>query len=398
MLKKISIQNFQSHKKTELDLVDGINVIYGLSQSGKSAILRALNWIIFNRPSGYRFHSHFSDEPTKVSVEIDDSQVSYIKSDKETNYKLDKKKFSSFGTSIPNDIRNLFNLSSINFANQIDPPFLVTSTPGEIGKIFNQITKAEQVDLWISKLTTKINKSNTIIELTQQDKDKTFAELSKLSKLDEIEPLMKKFSKVEERMESLTETVSNVEELFDEYQSIKSQIKLIKMAKIEKIYTEFCETFDGINNHERIIKQINDLSKGLNDKKEISTTLNKILPLFEKFETVLKSKKEKEDQINKLEKIKRVFHDKKLISTVLKKITPSLEECEKILKDKNQKEIQLNKLKQLHSVCLEKETLKKNLEKEAGLFSTALKKLGKCPVCMSIIDAKTIKKIEKDVI
>jgi len=49
MLKKISIQNFQSHKKTELDLVDGINVIYGLSQSGKSAILRALNWIIFNR-------------------------------------------------------------------------------------------------------------------------------------------------------------------------------------------------------------------------------------------------------------------------------------------------------------------------------------------------------------
>jgi hypothetical protein len=40
---------------------------------------------------------------------------------------------------------------------------------------------------------------------------------------------------------------------------------------------------------------------------------------------------------------------------------------------------------------------KKDLEKTIPLFSDALKKLGKCPVCMSIIDTKTIKKIEKDI-
>jgi len=55
-------------------------------------------------------------------------------------------------------------------------------------------------------------------------------------------------------------------------------------------------------------------------------------------------------------------------------------------------------LKRLYKVYLKKENIKKDLEKESILFSTALKKLGKCPVCMSIIDAKTIKKIEKDVI
>ena len=48
MIKSLHIQNFQSHKKTTLKFHKGINVVIGQSDSGKSAIIRALNWTINN--------------------------------------------------------------------------------------------------------------------------------------------------------------------------------------------------------------------------------------------------------------------------------------------------------------------------------------------------------------
>lgn len=50
-IKSIIIKNFQSHANTELELCDGVNVILGNSDVGKTAILRALGWIFLDRKS-----------------------------------------------------------------------------------------------------------------------------------------------------------------------------------------------------------------------------------------------------------------------------------------------------------------------------------------------------------
>ena len=52
MIRKLNIQNIQSHKNTELEFSPGINAIVGSSNNGKSAILRALYWVRYNRPLG----------------------------------------------------------------------------------------------------------------------------------------------------------------------------------------------------------------------------------------------------------------------------------------------------------------------------------------------------------
>jgi len=46
MINSLTIQNFQSHKNTTLEFDNGINIIIGQSDSGKTAIIRALNWVI----------------------------------------------------------------------------------------------------------------------------------------------------------------------------------------------------------------------------------------------------------------------------------------------------------------------------------------------------------------
>jgi len=66
MIKTLSIQNYQSHKDSTLEFDPGVNVIVGSTDSGKTAIIRALRWLIWNRPNGDSFRSTWGGD-TKVT-------------------------------------------------------------------------------------------------------------------------------------------------------------------------------------------------------------------------------------------------------------------------------------------------------------------------------------------
>jgi exonuclease SbcC len=399
MLKNLTIQNFQSHRETKLDFVDGINVIYGLSQSGKSAILRALNWIVFNRPSGFKFHSHFAtpEEPTEVSVLLDDKEIISIKGFKDTVYKINGECFRSFGTSLPIPVIKAFDLSQINFANQLDPPFLVTNTPGEIGKIFNQLTKAEQVDKWISSLTTKINEANTVLKIKNKEKDEAEIQLKKLAVVDQIEPLMNRYIKYTERSQSLLETIEYTEELQNKILNIQSWIKSIKIKKIESLFSDLCDVFEGIKNHNSAIQMLEELFAKEKQISKLKVVVDEVDPIFNRLEIIEKKITKTNSSLKIISDLYLKLKETNQIKKVLNTVYPLMDEFESINEKIRKTDRVLDLFYDLELKVKDIKHYKKDLEKTIPLFSDALKKLGKCPVCMSIIDAKTIKKIEKDV-
>lgn len=54
-LRRLVLENFQSHAYTELELASGLNVILGESNQGKSAIVRALRWLLCDDLPAYGF-------------------------------------------------------------------------------------------------------------------------------------------------------------------------------------------------------------------------------------------------------------------------------------------------------------------------------------------------------
>jgi len=46
-IKQIILKNFQKHSDLTLDLKEGVNIIYGASDKGKSTIRRAIEWCLF---------------------------------------------------------------------------------------------------------------------------------------------------------------------------------------------------------------------------------------------------------------------------------------------------------------------------------------------------------------
>jgi len=197
MFTKLDIKNFQSHKKTTLDFVPGINVIVGTSDTGKSAIARALKWVCKNKPSGFRFHSDFTEDPdTEVILTADDTTVGLHKDSKGATYTVDDETFKGISQSIPDVVEQKLNLSDLNFAYQQEMSYLILDSPGLVGKELNKITKLERVDEWVTLCTSKINGENRDIKLLKDQKIELSQELDELG---DVEALSREFTKVENK-------------------------------------------------------------------------------------------------------------------------------------------------------------------------------------------------------
>ena len=121
-LETLQIRNFQPHSKQTIDLDPRVTVFTGPSDSGKSAFIRALRWCCTNSPGGDAFIKD-GKKRCGVRLKIDGRSIGRTKGPAENDYILDGKKFKSFGTSIPEPIADLLNLSPVTWQGQHDSPF-----------------------------------------------------------------------------------------------------------------------------------------------------------------------------------------------------------------------------------------------------------------------------------
>ena len=267
-MKKIKISNFQSHKSTELNLHENVNIIVGQSSSGKTAIFRAIEWLNTNRPLGTRFISHGEKE---CEIKIDD--VEGVKSDKgKTTYKIRSDTFDS-GSNVPDLATQALNLSEINIQNQLDEHFLITSSPGGVAKTFNRILNIEKVDEYVSKLTTQINTTNTIIkEKTEQVESLT----NKINDLHYLDDMQEKVLFLEDRIKLLLDVKNGVLKLSEAIKKVRYfKVAIFKdsatLNQISKILKEFNTPIQELKKckikNELLQKAMNLESQGVTGKR-----------------------------------------------------------------------------------------------------------------------------------
>lgn len=165
-LKSITIQNYQSHKNSEIQLHPGVNAIIGASDSGKSAVLRSLNWVLTNRPGGEAFRSTWGGR-TLVELEFTDGAIAGREKDKENVYYTADQEYKAFKSDVPDDIQQALNLSDINLQAQMDSPFLLSATSGEVAKLLNRVANLTQIDTAISNIKSKVQANSREIKTTE---------------------------------------------------------------------------------------------------------------------------------------------------------------------------------------------------------------------------------------
>jgi DNA repair exonuclease SbcCD ATPase subunit len=160
------IENYQSHEKSVLEFGPGVNVIVGTSNSGKTAILQALNWPLRNRPLGSSFvRNGTEDASVLLSVKDVDGKLSSVRrsrSKKDNYYMLNtngrESSFTSFGTDVPLEISQFLNITDLNIQEQLQPYFLVLDPPGQVAQYIRSISGLEEIDTVVSYIHQLIRK------------------------------------------------------------------------------------------------------------------------------------------------------------------------------------------------------------------------------------------------
>ena len=147
----IHLENFQSHEDTTLELDPGVNVIIGPSDSGKTSIVRALRWLTWNRPGGEAFRSSWGGD-TSVTVCLDKTMVRRERKKNHNMYYIDDHVYEAFGSEVPSDVTALLNIDSVNLQQQLDRPFLLDTSPGQVAQYLNEVAHLDVIDRALQRL------------------------------------------------------------------------------------------------------------------------------------------------------------------------------------------------------------------------------------------------------
>ncbi len=228
MIKRLHIQNVQSHEDSVLDFVPGVNVITGVTDSGKSAIMKSLRLVIENKPTGEDFISHWADE-MKITLEVDEGEVIREKG-KKNRYRLivpgrDEMVFEGFGTEVPSEIAKLLNIQSINFQSQIDNHFLLSSTAGEVAKHFNRVAQLDMIDVSQAYIRSQINRIERDVENKKTQLKDYREQLQRFEGLDKLEMTLEVLEDMENRRNKLSRDKSRLTQMLIRLDRVEERIK-----------------------------------------------------------------------------------------------------------------------------------------------------------------------------
>lgn len=308
MIDKLSIRNFQCHKDSTLLFDKGVNCIVGQTDSGKSAIIRALKLAVYNEPNGDTYRSNWGGE-TSVSVHTPDAIIARTKGNSKNTYELDSidTPFTAFGQTVPEEIKDALNMEEINLQQQLDSHFLLSETSGKVALHFNRIAKLDKIDRAQSNVQKEINSINSEIKHRQkeleikEDKLKEFPDIGKIEKkLIKIETLEQTRQEKQNKAKEITKLGNQINGIEQEIHLAEKEIQAEESIDIVlAFYTKKVEKQSKLIEFQKVINKISKTLANIEyseNQIKAEASINKVLKLYEKRQKAALS-------ANKLEKL-----------------------------------------------------------------------------------------------
>lgn len=378
-LQKIILENFQKHEHLEVEFNQGVNILCGESDSGKTTILRAIDWIYFNglkgdvvRKTGSKKTSvkviHYNDELNQDVI------VERIKSASINAYHLtvgnETKEFNTIGKEIPIEVQQALQVSlinvdgekiNLNIAKQQALPFLLDKSGTTRMKIFNTLTGNDISD----KVLQSLNKD--ILATGREEK----------SEQERLESNKKELQEIDSQQKSLQQTYDNFSK-----QCEKLKVKLEEYEQLSELNSRLISVNKKIKLAREEIKSIQVVdTQTLATLKERAEEYEILVNLHSKLKTAEKNIAYAKEELKNL----------KVPKIDTKNLLKKEEELKKLIKIQ-EKLVDLNEDIQRYEEKITKLDVK--IEKETKEYHNLLKEHKVCPTCKTELDEKKIKEIE----
>ncbi len=329
MIKQIKIKNFQSHVDSTIDFDAGVNVIVGESDSGKSVIMRAIRWVMENRPRGDGFRN-WNGEDTEVTIVLDNCEIKRLKTDSKNSYFLKKDdkqlEFKAFGNDIPEEVLNAFAVNNLNFQSQSDLYFILNKSAGEVAQHFNRMAKLDKIDSSSKYVQSGIRRIEQERKSKAAQKNELKDDFASYKWLVDAEKDIAVFEKLQEQKSALQQKKTNIAILLDD------------IEKLDKVIAEFPD----LQTAEAEIKVYEIITRQLAGQKEQKESLQSIITTIRDKTEIIENSKfviAADDEINLLlflkNEIEKFAAEQETLSTLITKIqrnSAAIDNCSTIIK------------------------------------------------------------------
>ncbi len=359
MIRSTAISNFQSHKNSEIEFSEGLNIITGASDAGKSAIIRALLWAITNKPSGDSYRNWDIKDPVKVKIDFDDGWISKDRSGPKNTYETELGRLEAFRTDIPEEIQNVTKITEFNIQTQHQPYFLLQDSPGEVARKLNDLVGLDVIDRLYKNIGSKISDKKSRVKFSSERISNFESQIENLSYLDEISIIIDELDKDASQLEIVRQRVQSVRNLLSSLAVLNSKIYSTK----------------NILKLEPFVKGVQQRIKDLSDIKSDQEVLNSVVSKLKKVTAHLESEREWLAVEPEYKKVTTLITD-------IKKKQEDFAALGKLLGLIDKATTSISTSSSITSLKIRK-------------YLTLLREHKICPVCSSPIEAKVIKRIEE---
>lgn len=315
---KIEITNFQKWKHLSIDFTDGVNCIIAPTDSGKSAIIRAILWVVFNKNYKNIRHkdqnNNVSDE-TSVKLTIENNSEIYVVeryiSDKVSCYKLNGEEFKALNKKVPEKIQQLFSLSDINVQTQFEPPFLITSTSGDVSKLINEMIGLEEMDEMSQKVNTDVKECINEEKELEANKIAIEKQMDSFDVLSDFESIYKNASIIYSKLLESNQKHSKINLNTNRIKIINTDLgEVNSKLKSENMVDILKENYDKFTYNDKQIKELRNITKML-ERKNIEVPDTTIV--YEKYD--------------KLNKTSETLNSITLLASKIVKLSETMRKC-----------------------------------------------------------------------
>lgn len=267
-IKSLHLKNFQSYRDQVINFTEGLNLILGSSDSGKSAIMRAISFVIYNYPRNSTLIHHGEDQTEVTIVFSDGLSVTRIKGRRNAYIaktptgkviELDK-----VDKTVPEEIKVLLNNPPeddfngfISYADQFSKMFLVDLSPTDLPRSLSHLTGVEILEECSKTLMQSYKSTEKQVKINEKEYEKINNEYRTFDELYDIE---KQSKAIQEKIDQQSLIQAKINELLDYECEIDENEYKIRLSLINQLIELINLCLSKISDIETKITEMNSLN------------------------------------------------------------------------------------------------------------------------------------------
>jgi exonuclease SbcC len=426
------IENFQSHSRSEFVFSKGLNVIIGPSDNGKSAVLRAIRWALYNEPRGSDFVRSGARE-CRVTVTMSDGveivrelQLRASGAAARSRYIVrspgeEPQVFEGFGTEVPAEVVRAHGMPQVlldtdkrvvlSFASQLEGPFLMTESGSLRARAIGRLLGVHVVDAAARNTQKDLRAVKQEIGRLEQRTQQYDTELQQYADIPEQEARLERAGTMLVQAEALGRRLQQLEALLGqldrtERESIKVEAELSRLG-------DFARAEEGLRRAEERHRQGAHLERLLSESDRVEHESRQYksrvdslmaLPIAEER---ARDAAERQARLTGLSRIEGELRQREAELAQLGSMVARLEQVPQagaLVQSVAERVQRLEKLEERlglvadvrHRLAKGGELLEQT-EAELGQhlaeYEGVLRTLGRCPTCMQAVEPQLIRRI-----